>query len=561
MATLPRYQQMGIQYADLPRISTAGIEAGAKSMDVLGQSLDRMIEFAYQRQVTSAEKKAKQYAIENPLTKQQVDDALASGEGTKVRGAGRIFQQTYDEVQASLLSTELQLQANKALTAVNATIESGQPFDLGVVEREIKDMVDGYTSTVMALDPDQGLRFKATVTSAGNAIYQKAADRAVKTYQAGVNANFEQALSEVPAVLEAIISKSGAIDPETNQPIDIDLLIEAQRKPFLDSVQMTGTNKHLVDFNKAVIQAKKGALTDFMSDREEVPDAAAAIQRINKSDFGSLTPVFKSLSRAEKDSVRDTVMKSYASEYTALQQTQQLEANQKKEQWTALSLEFIRPNTGSARKRQIVNEGVAIGQITLQQAQDMLQPPAAKTDMTLYNQLYDQIQRGVITSYQELLPYQSKLSDSDYKSLGTAATNTQGKQALANMRRFVGIRENQFVPEDKQAKESLVVGFYTEELGKQIKNDQGVLVYQTPTQAMDKAIERFEANKGISAAVAAQEAIKKDIEKAFADAGLPKPNVPVEQIDPSMIRDLKVRQIVTDKQKSYMDSVRGMRGQ
>jgi hypothetical protein len=552
---------MGIQYADLPRISTAGIEAGAKSMDVLGQSLDRMIEFAYQRQVTSAEKKAKQYAIENPLTKQQVDDALASGEGTKVRGAGRIFQQTYDEVQASLLSTELQLQANKALTAVNATIESGQPFDLGVVEREIKDMVDGYTSTVMALDPDQGLRFKATVTSAGNAIYQKAADRAVKTYQAGVNANFEQALSEVPAVLEAIISKSGAIDPETNQPIDIDLLIEAQRKPFLDSVQMTGTNKHLVDFNKAVIQAKKGALTDFMSDREEVPDAAAAIQRINKSDFGSLTPVFKSLSRAEKDSVRDTVMKSYASEYTALQQTQQLEANQKKEQWTALSLEFIRPNTGSARKRQIVNEGVAIGQITLQQAQDMLQPPAAKTDMTLYNQLYDQIQRGVITSYQELLPYQSKLSDSDYKSLGTAATNTQGKQALANMRRFVGIRENQFVPEDKQAKESLVVGFYTEELGKQIKNDQGVLVYQTPTQAMDKAIERFEANKGISAAVAAQEAIKKDIEKAFADAGLPKPNVPVEQIDPSMIRDLKVRQIVTDKQKSYMDSVRGMRGQ
>jgi hypothetical protein len=324
---------------------------------------------------------------------------------------------------------------------------------------------------------------------------------------------------------------------------------------------MTGKNDHLNNFNKAVTKAKQGALVGFMTDREQVPDAAAAIQRINKGDFGNLTPVFKGMTRADKDAVRDTVMKSYASEYTALQQSRQLEENQKKEQWTALSLEFIRPNTGGARKRQIVNEGVALGQITLQQAQDMLKPPAAQTDSTLYNQLYDQIQRNVITSYQDLLPYRNRLSDSDYRSLSTAATNTQGKQALANMRRFVGIRENQFVPEDKQAKESAIVGFYTEELGKQIKNDQGVLVYQTPTEAMDQAIKRFETNKGISEAVAAQDRLRGEIEKAFADAGLPTPNVPVEQIDPSMIRNSKVREIVKGKQKSYMDSVRGMRGQ
>jgi hypothetical protein len=552
---------MGIQYADLPRISTAGVDAGAKSMDVLGQSLDRMFEFAYKRKATEAEEKAKKYAIENPLTKQQVDDALASGEGTKVRGAGRIFQQTYDKVQAGLLSTELQLQANKAFTAVNATIESGQPFDLGTIEREIKDMVDGYTSTVMALDPDQGLRFKATVTSAGNAIYQKAADRAVKTYQAGLNANFESALTDIEPVLESIIAKAGTIDPETNQPIDIEKLIEIQRRPFLDSVQMTGKNDHLNNFNKAVTKAKQGALVGFMTDREQVPDAAAAIQRINKGDFGNLTPVFKGMTRADKDAVRDTVMKSYAAEYTAQQQARQLEENQKKEQWTALSLEFIRPNTGNTRKRQIVNEGVALGQITLQQAQDMLQPPAAKTDSTLYNQLYDQIQRNVITSYQDLLPYRNRLSDSDYRSLSTAATNTQGKQALANMRRFVGIRENQFVPEDKQAKESVIMQFYVEELGNQNENEQGVLFYYTPTQAMENAINRFETNKGISEAVAAQDRLRGEIEKAFADAGLPVPNVPVEQIDPSMIRDAKVREIVKGKQKSYMDNVRGMRGQ
>jgi hypothetical protein len=292
-----------------------------------------------------------------------------------------------------------------------------------------------------------------------------------------------------------------------------------------------------------------------------VPDAAAAIQRINKGDFGNLTPVFKGMTRADKDAVRDTVMKSYAAEYTAQQQARQLEENQKKEAWTALSLEFIRPNTGGARKRQIVNEGVALGQITLQQAQDMLKPPGATTDGALYNQLYDMIRRGQVTSQQELLPYRGRLSESDFKTLGTAATNTQGQQAQENMKIFVGIQAQQFIPEDKAAKRFAINKFYVEELGRQVKNDQGILVYQTPVEAMDNAIKRFENNKGISAAVAAQEAIKKDIEKAFTDAGLPVPNVPVEQIDPSMIRDPKVRLSVTDKKKSYMDSVRSMRGQ
>ena len=561
MATLPRYQQMGIQYADLPRISTAGIEVGSRAMDALGSQIDRMTNFVYQQGVTEAQRKAQQYAVQNPLTKSQVDTALATDQGLQVPGAGRVFQQTYEKAQASLLSTELQIQGKKKLAAVTTAIDAGMPIDLKGIETEINDMIDGFSSTVMALDPDTGLRFKASMATAGSAIFEKAAAQAIKMQREQLNAEFASAVEVTAPVLEAIIAKSGAIDTETGQPVDIERMIEIERQPFLESVALTGSNKHLVEFNKAVEKAKQGALVAFMSDREQVPDAATAIQRINKGDFGNLTPVFKGMTRADKDAVRDTVMKSYAAEYTAQQQVRQLEENQNKEAWTALSLEFIRPNTGNTRKRQIVNEGVALGQITLQQAQDMLKPPGATTDGALYNQLYDMIKRGQITSQQQLLPYQSKLSESDFKTLGSAATNTQGQQAEENMRIFVGIQAQQFIPEDKQAKRFAINKFYVEELGRQVKDDQGVLVYQTPTEAMDKAIERFEANKGISAAVAAQEAIKKDIENAFANAGLPVPNVPVEQIDPSMIRNAKVRQIVIDKQKSYMDSVRGMRGQ
>jgi hypothetical protein len=549
---------MGIQYADLPRISTAGVDVGAKSMDVLGQSLDRMFEFAYKRKATEAEEKAKKYAIENPLTKQQVDDALASGEGTKVRGAGRIFQQTYDKVQANLLSTELQLQANKAFTAVNATIESGQPFDLGTIEREIKDMVDGYTSTVMALDPDQGLRFKATVTSAGNAIYQKAADRAVQIFKAENDAMFTSALTSVEPVLESIIAKAGAIDPETNQPIDIERLLEAQRRPFLDSVRITGTNKHLVEFDKTLAKAKQGALVGLLTDREQVPDAAAAMDRIVRQDMGNLTPIFKGLTQAERKAVRDGVIDFYADEYTAKEQARKARENEAKEKWTALSIEFLRPNTGSARKRQIAFEGVALNQLTLQQAEDMLKPPAAKTDPVLYNQLFDQIKRGVISSSQDLLPYKGKLSDSDFMTLGNAATNTQGTIAVRNMNNFVGINENAWVPDDKAAKRAVISGFYTEELGKQVKNDQGVLVYQTPTEAMDKAIVRFEADKATQRVEKEQERLRRQVEDEFEKRNQKLPNQPLGHMDLNSISDKTLRAFVEGKQKSYNELTRSL---
>jgi hypothetical protein len=558
MATLPRYQQMGIQYADLPRLSTAGLEVGAKAMNVLGSQIDRMTNFVYEQGITEAQRKAQKYAVQNPLTKSQIDTALGTGQGLQVPGAGRIFQQTYEKAQASLLSTELQIEGKKKLAAVTTAIEAGMPIDLRSIETEINDMIDGFSSTVMALDPDTGLRFKASMATAGSAIFEKAAAQAIKMQREQLDAEFANAVEISAPVLEAIVAKSGAIDAETGQPVDIERLIDLERQPFLESVRLTGSNKHLLEFNKTVAKAKQGALVSFMTDRDQVPDAAAAMDRIVRQDMGNLTPIFKGLTQAERKAVRDGVIDFYADEYTAKEQARKARDNEAKEKWTALSIEFLRPNTGSARKRQIAFEGVALNQLTLQQAEDMLKPPAEKTDPVLYNQLFDQIKRGVISSSQDLLPYKGSLSDSDFMALGNAATNTQGTIAVRNMNNFVGINENAWVPDDKAAKRSVISGFYTEELGKQVKNDQGVLVYQTPTEAMDKAIVRFEADKAAQKVEKQQERLREDVEEAFEKRGVPLPNQPLGHMDLNSISDSALRTIVENKQKSYNELTRSL---
>ena len=563
MATLPRYQQMGIQYADLPRISTAGIEAGAKSMDVLGQSLDRMISFAYDRQATEAQKKAQQYAIQNPLTKSQVEEALSTGQGTKVKGAGRIFQQTYDKVQASLLSTELQLEANKALTAVNATIESGQPFNLDTIQTEIKDMIDGYTSIIMALDADQALRFKAAATTAGNSIYQKAADRAVKVYQAQNEASFQQGLIDVRPVLESIFESVGSIDAETGKPIDVESLIEIQRRPFMDSVAIFGNAKFLNDFNKEVLTAKKNALTAFMTDRTRYETASDALRDINSNDFGNLSSVYRGLTQDQKQAVRDNVMKSFANDHTAFTQDKARQEFERKEEWAALSIQFLNPNTSSTQKRQIVNRGVQLNQISIQTAESLLKPSEGKANPMLFVQLNDMIQRGQLDSFEVLASYRNQLSDQEFKTLGTGITSAQGRMAVANMNRHVGIRENQFVPEDKNAKSKVIMDFYMEELGKQVPGPSGVPVFQSPTQAMDAAIIRFDGDKSVQSALAAQESIKRRIDALFKEnPRAVQPGLPIEQIDPEMIRGLSgpAKADLQKLIKDYRDNVNSMSG-
>lgn len=95
MATIPRYQSMGVQYADLPRLSTAGMEQTAKLYDVLSEKLDRMSAYYQERAVTEAQKAGAKYAVQNPLTKEQLDTALGTPEGVKVAGGGGVFQQRY----------------------------------------------------------------------------------------------------------------------------------------------------------------------------------------------------------------------------------------------------------------------------------------------------------------------------------------------------------------------------------------------------------------------------------------------------------------------------------
>ena len=130
MATaLPRFQPLGVQFADLPRVSTASQEAGAQmqqiqaqQFDQIGRAVDRMTAFFQEKAVSEAQKQGLRYAVENPLTKEQVDVALGTEQGLKIKGAGTIFQESYEQAQGQMLSSELQVEGQRQISALAAAI-------------------------------------------------------------------------------------------------------------------------------------------------------------------------------------------------------------------------------------------------------------------------------------------------------------------------------------------------------------------------------------------------------------------------------------------------------
>lgn len=532
MADLPRYQTMGVQVADLPKISTAPQQVMAQGFDNLSRNLDRMFSYAEEAATTQAKKEAMKYAVENPLTKDVVDRALKSGQSLNVEGGGRVFQETYQKAQGTMLSSELQLEGQRKLSNVAAMIDAGAPVDLNQIQRDLKDMIDGYSTSVMALDPEQSIRLRAALTTTGNALYTKAAERAVKVQQEKYDAQLNQAVEQSKPLIETLISqKAGKIDPSTGKPYDIESILEIQRKPFLDSISVTGTSKHLDAFNKVISQAKLGALEAKMIDPAFAPTAGIAMKKFMAGNFGELSGLYKNLDQASKDTLRDKMIKGFSDRQQAMDLDERAKTIADGQAARTLGLTLLDPNLPQAEREKTAKKLYALKAVSLTEAQALMSPLEGADNAVLYAGLIDQVNRGSLSSIGDATNYKGQLSRQQFSSLLAHMNSEQGKQATKLIQLEAGIRQNAFITEDQKAKEKLLLNFYTEELSKRVKNADGVDVLQTPVDAAKAAINAFGKDKVIQQSLSEQKAAQAAIEKVFEQKGMKMPNLPIDQID------------------------------
>jgi hypothetical protein len=544
MATLPRYQNLGVQYADLPKISTAAQQAQVQGFDVLNRSLDRMTSYFQSQAETEAKKQAKRYAVDNPLTTSQLEAALKDPSTLKIEGAGSIFQETYQAYAASQLSADLQLQAGTELKSIELDFEAGK-IDASSAAQKMRDLLDGQSSVMNVVSPEASIQHRAAIATLTKTSYNKVLEVQQKADFALEGAKLDLGLQNLPAQLEDIIRyNANSIDPETSKPVDLQKLMAVQLQPYAESIRKLGGDKSY--FEKAlkiVDEAKVGAVTGLMQDRNFAPNSIEALKRMQKGDYGNLTPVYNSLDQANKDKIRTSIIKGFSDEQTLRDINKKQTDADNKAKANTLNIELLRPNTSASRQREIVYTLVGMDEMTLDQADKHLNGDEGKGDVDLYLRLNDQIARNVLGSLGQLAMFKEQLSRAEYKSLGTALTSAQGSKALKMINLEAGIRENAFVSEDQKAKQKKLLEFYEEELTKESIDSTGVSVYAAPTDAAAVAIKRYADAKIDEKRERAKTRAATQIEDAFNTESIKKrkitlPNLPIDEIDFGSIKGL-----------------------
>ena len=531
MATLPRYEPMGVQYADLPRVSTANLQVAAEGYQMMSQQIDRMLNFVQRRAETEAERKAKRYAIENPLTKEQIDAAVGgTGPSLQVPGAGRIFQQTYEAMQGAMLGAELQAEGQRKIGEALAVVKAGGRIDINKTRQDLQDMIDGYASSVGALDPDESVRLRASLSIAGKSLFAEAAAQEVKREITLINTGMDAAAENMKPVIEGIIAQAGTIDPQTRQPVDIDRMLDSQLRPFQNLIEQTGHAKPLETALSAIRTAKIDAVVGLATKDEFASTPIKALQRLAAGDLGNLSGIYKGLTQDEKETVRKRV-RDYNVDMVAAQKAEDARREEDaKRAANRLELELLDPKTTADRRRQVVNELVLGGHMSLESARTALKPAAAGVSMGMELMISEQIRSGRISTLDQFLAqaYREGFSDEQIRRLGKEILDSNYKRANGLLTSAAGIIGWEINPSEAKIEKKLALDeLFRINLGKNMQ----------PEEAAREAISQYNNSESTKKREAIKSRVSDNVRQLLESQGFAMPQVDIENMDLGSLRD------------------------
>jgi len=555
MATLPTYEYAGAQYANLPSVSTAPQQVAAQGMSMLGQQLDRMTAYFQNQAVTDAQKAGLKYAIDFPPTKDQLEIAKKTGQAPVIEGSGRVFQESYNKASAHILGTNILGEFQNRQAERLMRIESGEPVDPIALKEDLRADIDGNVSLLTKYNPEVSIQVRAQMTTLGHAVYKQALMFDEKARQAAYQVDQEVGLSKIKPVLENVINSYAKINLPAGE---LEQVLDNVLSPYTNStsIRLAGSNKYALEAYKIKENAKISAISAKLTDRDFAPTAGAAFKKILAGDAGELTEMYKGMSTDSKDLLRERIIKSFSDQEQTRKIDEAVVKDANKIKGNALTLEFL--TAGGPRKRQIVTELVGLGEMTLQSAEDLLKPKDPNPNPVLAGSLYDQIKRGSINNFQQLVPFANQLSRAEFTTLSHAVVDDQGRKAHERIDREVGIVSAYVDPGKVKAQAKIDISkFYVEELGKKIKNDQGVEVFQSPEQAVESAIKRYSGDAIVNKKIKAREQSEKQINDVMDKKNIPMPNLPIDQIDFDKVKGLSRGEIdlLKKAQKQYTGNI------
>lgn len=318
---LPVYQKRGIMYANLPNVETADLKQAAAGFQTIDKRLDQLMGFIEEEGTKQAKEAAVKYAVENPVTEQQIKDAQNNEGGVSsflsafTGGGGSVYRETLKEAQGLTLSTQLEVDSISRLNQIKKMafdgykVVNGQRIAYSADDAiaEMRDMSDGFFATISAFNLKEAQRFNASFAKKSNSIVKEIYTEEQKRYAQQAKTTVRQGLADLEEELRFIYSSADE---------QLDWLPDAQRFATRDEMAEGAMNRMLrltTMFNDTeganqVLQvqrdAKMNALVELGVGQYSKYTPASLLYKMENGELGEHQDMYNSLPIDDQKKVR-----------------------------------------------------------------------------------------------------------------------------------------------------------------------------------------------------------------------------------------------------------------
>jgi hypothetical protein len=356
MAELQRYTPVGLGLASLPglpNVEPIALQERIRETQGLQSSLDRISQFAFKEAGEEAKRQGLQYGAENPVTKDQIEVALGTGKKPAELFAkrGTIFGEAALQAQSAQLRLELENDARSKMARTAAEVDAGRLLDIQEIRTQINGPIDGFAKLLAGIDPEESVRFRASMAAAGNTVLKSAYDKVLSVQNAALRSRLADS---VPTTLD-FVSRLYDTEPDINKQKDqISVYRDTLLKSLLPTADAAFINSTMAKFEEGVAKLRVDAVSKYVTSTDFSADPLTAVSKLDKNDAGKMTSLWSTLNFEDQAKVRSNLRTVAGQRWDVNEKAKkELEDQDSLAAATAMSDYF---KTGSAESLRILNQ-------------------------------------------------------------------------------------------------------------------------------------------------------------------------------------------------------------
>lgn len=517
MADLPKYQQTGRTFADLPQFDFTNVREAFKASQSLTSALDRVTDFANKSAAKQAEAKAERFSIDNPLTLEQIQEAAKSGitpeDLVAASGGGQIWQDTVKKLQGEQLRTQLEVLGKQALLDLQTQVDTNQITNMNDVRAKQEAIVNGLRKT-LSFSPDAVVRFDSTMGTVASSLYKEAQNKLVKDYKLSQQSLGIQNLDNSVRAYQALLNNADVADPAMLRDIEFALADQLERQSAEGGADFALKQKE--DFVKKMQEVKISSLIKTSLSPEFAADMDVAVTKIRNGDFGKFTNIYNALPEDEKKKVRQDVVSSWDDIYKSKEAVRKNTLRENEEANKQDIIAMLRLPDSSKEKKKLAEGLFSKGAISIDLLKSITEPKEEGSGDILSEAHADaDIAYGRITSEVSLRKLYPSLNNNQVKRLLMGMTDKNVSNAKSSIRVAAGAAADlsvAIIDTSTATRVQAMTNMYMENLREVDANGKYV---NTPEQALNKAIEGYPKTEKVAKAKRTQTKSFETIQKAF----------------------------------------------